>query len=52
MRKVILSVIALAMGLALVLAVIVPTMSHTRETGRSAYQRGQSIGPAVEQILK
>lgn len=51
-KKIIISVIALAMGLALIISVSIPILSYVRETGNSAFQKGKTISPFVEQILK
>ena len=51
-KKVIVSVIALAMGLALIMSVVIPTLEHAKRTGDNAYQKGKTIAPSVNEILK
>lgn len=51
-KKVILSVIALALGLALILSAIVPVSEHAKRTGDNAYGKGKEIAPSIKILLK
>lgn len=51
MKQVIITIIMLAIALALVIGVIVPLLSHGAETGNLAVTKGYGALPHIENIL-
>ncbi len=52
MKQVIITIIMLAVALALVIRVVVPLMKHGAGMGSSAVSGGQDVLPRLENILK
>ncbi len=51
MKQVIITIVMLAIALALVIGVVVPLMRHGAGTGSTAVTRGQDVLPRLENIL-
>ncbi len=51
MKQVIITIVMLAIALALVIGVVVPLMRHGAGTGSIAVTRGQDVLPRLENIL-